>query len=140
MSSRPYPCLWFNQNAKEAADYYCSIFKDSKVLSENNLVILVELNQQKFMLLNGNVNQPFNESVSFVIHCETQTEIDDYWNAFTKEGKEGMCGWCQDKYGVSWQIVPSILGKLMSDPEKNQRVVQAFLKMRKFIISDLENA
>jgi len=135
-----YTCLWFNNNAKEAADYYCDIFKNSKILSENPMVVMFEVNGFKFMALNGGDQFKFNESVSFVIECDTQDEIDHYWNAFTKEGQESMCGWCKDKYGVSWQVVPKILGQLMNDKEKGPRVMQAFLKMKKFEIEKLLNA
>lgn len=140
MSQQPYPCLWCNNNAKEIADYYVGIFKNAKIQSENTMVIILELNGQKFMLLNGGDKFKFNESVSFVINCDTQEEIDHYWNSFTAEGEESMCGWCKDKYGVSWQVVPSVLGKLMSAPNRAQRVIEAFLKMRKFDIATLENA
>ena len=135
-----YTCLWFNNNAKEAADYYCSIFKDSKITSQNPMVVMFELNGFKFMGLNGGDQFKFNESVSFVIECDTQEDIDHYWNAFTKEGKESQCGWCKDKYGVSWQVVPKILSQLMGDKDKGQRVMQAFLKMKKFDIATLMQA
>lgn len=135
-----YTCLWFNNNAKEAADYYCSIFKDSKITSQNPMVVMFELNGFKFMGLNGGDQFKFNESVSFVIECDTQEDIDHYWNAFTKEGKESQCGWCKDKYGVSWQVVPKILSQLMGDKDKGQRVMQAFLKMKKFDIATLIQA
>ncbi len=274
-----YPCLWFDGQAKVAADFYCSIFKNSKVVSENPLVVIFELNGKKFMGLNGGpmfkftpaisifvtlktidetnevwnkimdggkalipidkqpwserygwaqdkfgmtwqisiVNSPdnkpqlrpsflftnnqfgraeeavkfyssvfdksssdlmmhypkedkanagkvmysefklnqydliamdgpgvheytFNEAVSFVVECETQKEIDFFWNKLTEGGEESMCGWLKDKFGVSWQIVPAILGKLMGDPERSQRVIQAFLKMKKFDIEALEHA
>lgn len=140
MAHQPYPCLWSNNNAKEMAEYYAGIFKDSRVQSENPVVVMMELNGQVFMLLNGGDRFKFNESVSFVINCDTQEEIDHYWNAFTKEGEESMCGWCKDKFGVSWQVVPTILGKLMSDPQRAQRVIEAFLKMKKFDIATLEKA
>ncbi len=135
-----YTCLWFNNNAKEAADYYCSIFKDSKITSQNPMVVMFELNGFKFMGLNGGDQFKFNESVSFVIECDTQEDIDHYWNAFTKEGKESQCGWCKDKYGVSWQVIPKILSQLMGDKEKGPRVMQAFLKMKKFDIATLLQA
>lgn len=140
MSNPIYPCLWFDGQAKEAADYYCSVFKDSKILSENNMVVNFELNGKKFMALNGGPHFKFNEAVSFVVECDTQEEIDHYWNKLTEGGSESMCGWLKDKYGVSWQIVPAILGKLMSDPEKAPRVVQAFLQMKKFDIEALLKA
>jgi predicted 3-demethylubiquinone-9 3-methyltransferase (glyoxalase superfamily) len=140
MTNQIYPCLWLDNKAKEAADYYCSIFKNSKIISENPVVVLFELNGKKFMALNGGPMFKFSEAVSFVVDCETQEEIDHYWNSLSKEGSEGQCGWLKDKYGVSWQIVPTILSKLMSDPEKSGRVMQAFLKMKKFDIEKLKSA
>ena len=135
-----YACLWFNTEAQEAATYYTSIFKDSRVLSSNPMVTNFELNGTRFMALNGQFSFAYNESVSFVVECETQAEIDHYWDHFTREGKPGKCGWLKDKYGVSWQIVPSILGELMSDPARSQRVVQAFMQMTKFDIEKLKQA
>src|SRR6476619_1914096 len=98
MKNPIYSCLWFNDNAREAADYYMSIFKDAKIIAENPMVVMMEINQRKFMLLNYNKDLKPNDSVTFVIECENQTEIDHYWNSFTKEGKESICGWCKDKY------------------------------------------
>lgn len=133
-------CLWFDGNAQEAAAFYCSIFPNSKILNDSGMVVNFELNGQRFMGLNGGNQFKFNESVSFVITCEDQQEIDRYWNQLTSNGgEEGQCGWCKDQFGVSWQVVPAALGKLMSDPEKGQRVVAAFLKMKKFDIATLEN-
>ncbi len=136
-----YPCLWFDGQAKAAAEFYCSIFKNSKITAENPMVVRWELNGNQFMGLNGGPNFKFNEAVSFVLECETQQEIDYYWNELISNGgAESQCGWCKDKYGVSWQVVPSILGKLMSDPERSQRVVAAFMLMKKFDIQTLLNA
>jgi predicted 3-demethylubiquinone-9 3-methyltransferase (glyoxalase superfamily) len=132
-----YPCLWFDGQAKEAADFYCSVFKNSKIVSINPIVVMFELNGQKFMGLNGGPHFKFNEAVSFVVNCETQEDIDHYWYKLTEGGQESMCGWLKDKYGVSWQIVPAILQKLMSDAAKAERVTQAFLKMKKFDIKKL---
>lgn len=140
MTKLIYPCLWFENNAKEAADYYCAIFKSAKIVSENPIVIILELNGSKFMLLNGRAKFQFNESVSFVVECDTQDEIDHYWSSLTKDGTESQCGWLKDKYGLSWQIVPSILGKLMSDAERAPRVTQAFFQMKKFDIQKLIDA
>ncbi|MEO8151037.1 MAG: VOC family protein [Bacteroidia bacterium] len=273
MTNQIYPCLWFDGNAKAAADFYCSVFKNSKITSENPLVVIWEMNGEKFMGLNGgpmfkvnpsisfyvvceteeetnsvwqklneggsvlmpldkydwsekygwvqdrfgvswqislgkmkdvgqkftpllmfvgeqygqaekamnfytsvfdnssvkgimrgpdgavihaqfnldrNVfmvmdssgqhNFNFNEAISLVVNCETQEEIDFYWNRLTEGGAESQCGWLKDQFGVSWQIVPAILGKLMSDPERSGRVVQAFMKMKKFDIKKLEEA
>jgi predicted 3-demethylubiquinone-9 3-methyltransferase (glyoxalase superfamily) len=139
MNQEIYPCLWFDHQANDAAKYYCSIFKDSKIVNTNPIVTMFELNGRKFMALNGGPRFTFNESVSFVVNCKDQAEIDHYWNSLTADGgEEGMCGWCKDKYGVSWQIVPEILGSLMSDNNKCTRVVEAFLKMKKFDIARSE--
>jgi predicted 3-demethylubiquinone-9 3-methyltransferase (glyoxalase superfamily) len=133
-----YSCLWFTDNAKDGATYYCSIFKDSKIISENPMVVIFELNGTRFMALNGRQDTAFIDSVSFVIECDTQEEIDHYWNKLTTGGEESMCGWLKDKFGISWQVVPSVLGKLMSDPGRSQRVINAFLKMKKFNIAELD--
>lgn len=137
-----FPCLWFEKEAEAAANFYCSIFPNSKILNANPIVVNFELNGQLFMALNDKrPPQPFNESVSFVIPCETQAEIDHYWDKLTGDGgKEGMCGWCQDKFGISWQVVPAILDELMREPQRAQRVVGAFMKMKKFDIEKLQNA
>ena len=140
MTNKIYPCLWFDGQAKAAADYYCSIFKNSKITSENPMVVIFELNGKKFMGLNGGPQYKFSPATSFVIECETQDEIDFYWEKLGEGGVYNQCGWLDDKFGISWQIVPSILGKLMSDPSKAPRVVQAFMKMTKFDIEKLVNA
>lgn len=134
-----YPCLWLDGKAKEAADYYCTIFKDSKILSENPMVVMFELNGSKFMGLNGGPQYKFTPATSFVINCDTQEEIDHYWEKLGQGGKYSQCGWLDDKFGVSWQIVPSMLGKLMGGPTAPQ-VIEAFMKMTKFDIATLENA
>ena len=141
MSKQIYPCLWFDGQAKAAADFYCSVFPNSKVTDANPMVVSWELNGKKFMGLNGGPEFKFNEATSFVIPCENQQDIDYYWNKLTSDGgTEGNCGWLKDKFGVSWQVVPTVLPELMSHPEKGQRVVQAFLKMKKFDIEKLRNA
>ncbi len=141
MSNEIYACLWYDGQAKAAADFYCSVFKNSKITAENPMVVTWELNGKKFMGLNGGPHFKFNEAVSFVVDCDTQDEIDYYWNKLTADsGQESQCGWLKDKFGLSWQIVPSILPKLMSDPVKGQRVVQTFMKMKKFDIETLMNA
>lgn len=140
MKNQIYPCLWFDGKASEAATFYCSIFPNSKILSDSGMVVNFELNGQFFMGLNGGNHYTFNEAISWVISCKDQSEIDFYWNILTENGgEEGNCGWCKDKYGVSWQVVPSKLGELMSHPEKGQKVIQAFLKMKKFDLNILEN-
>ena len=140
MKNPIYPCLWFNGQAKAAAEFYCSVFKNSKITNDTPMVVTFELNGRNFMGLNGGPDFTLNEAVSFVVDCETQEEIDYYWSRLTEGGQESMCGWLKDKFGVSWQIVPANIGKLMNDPEKGQRVVQAFMKMKKFDIAALENA
>lgn len=104
------------------------------------MVVEFELNGNKFMGLNGGPHFKFNEAVSFVVNCDTQVEIDYYWDKLTEGGQESMCGWLKDKYGVSWQIVPAIIGELMSDPERAQRVTKAFMNMRRLDIETLKNA
>lgn len=133
-------CLWFDGQAKEAAEFYCSVFENSKITSENPISVIFELNGRKIMGLNGGPQFKFNEAVSLFVSCETQEEIDFYWAKLTEGGQESMCGWLKDKFGLSWQIVPSILGKLVSDPEKGQRVIQVFSQMKKFNIQTLINA
>lgn len=140
MNKSIYPCLWFDGQAKAAADYYCSIFKNSTILNVTPMVVIFELNSTKFMALNGGPEYKFTEAISFVVNCETQEEIDKYWNKLTEGGQEGKCGWLKDKYGISWQIVPEILGKLMSDPEKAPKVMYAFMQMKKFDIEKLLKA
>lgn len=141
MTKAIHPFLWFDGQAQAAANFYCGIFPNSKIIHDNGMVVNFELNGQLFMGLNGGNHFVFNEAVSFVITCEDQAEIDYYWNHLIADGgSEGNCGWCKDKFGVSWQVVPAQLGALMSNPEKSQRVMQAFLKMKKFDIEALINA
>ncbi|WP_026902493.1 VOC family protein [Pedobacter glucosidilyticus] len=141
MNNLIYPCLWFNGEAKAAAIFYNAIFPNFKILDENELVVVWELNGTRFMGLNGGPQFKFSEAVSFVIECATQEEIDHYWDKLTADGgSESMCGWCKDKYGVSWQVVPQVLGTLMSDPNKRDRVVAAFMQMKKFDIQTLIQA
>jgi predicted 3-demethylubiquinone-9 3-methyltransferase (glyoxalase superfamily) len=135
-----YPCLWFNQNAKEAADYYLSIFKNARLLSENPYVVMLEINGSKVMFLNGGPEFTFNESMSLVVNCDDQEEIDHLWNTLTFGGKAGRCGWLKDKFGFSWQIVPAKLGEWMSNPKSASNVTSAFMQMTKFDISKLEEA
>jgi predicted 3-demethylubiquinone-9 3-methyltransferase (glyoxalase superfamily) len=140
MTNSIFPCLWFDGQAQSAADFYCSVFPDSKIISANPMAVVFEINGQKFMGLNGGPEFNFNESVSFVVSCETQEEIDYYWNKLTEGGQESKCGWLKDKFGVSWQIVPTILGQLMNDPEKAPKVMYAFMRMKKFDIEKLKQA
>jgi len=141
MTNQIYPCLWFDGQAQAAATFYCSIFENSRVTADNQMVVTFELNGKKFMGLNGGSQFKINEAVSFVIECETQEEIDYYWSKLIEGGgSEGSCGWLKDKFGVSWQVVPTILPRLLSNPEKAQNVMRAYMQMKKFDISVLENA
>jgi len=141
------PFLWFDGRAEEAANFYASIFKDAKILNvsrKNGKAFLVtfELLGQRFMALNAEPIFKFTEAVSFFVDCKTQDEVDYYWNRLLEGGEEGRCGWLKDKFGLSWQIIPEALGRLMSDPnpEKSKAVFQAMLRMNKIIIRDLERA
>ena len=141
MSNKMYPCLWFDSQAQAAAEFYCSIFVNSKIIANNQFVVTFELNGQKYMGLNGGPEFKFNEAISIVVDCDNQEEIDHYWNSLTADGgEEGNCGWLKDKFGVSWQIVPTILGQLMTNPDRVQNVMSAYLKMKKFDIKALKNA
>ncbi len=140
MTNLMYPCLWFDGQAKAAADHYCSIFKNSKITAENPMVVRFELNGHQFMGLNGGPHFKFSPATSFVIECETQEEIDYYWENLGKDGVYNQCGWLDDKFGVSWQIVPKVLHQLMSDPEKAPKVIEAFMQMTKFDIQALLDA
>ncbi len=137
------PFLWFESQAEEAMNYYVSIFKNSKVIVTSPQMVQFELDGQEFIGLNAGPQFKFNEAVSFFVNCENQKEVDEYWNKLVGDGgEESMCGWCKDKFGLWWQIVPKQLGELMGDPDqaKAQRVVQAMLKMQKIIVADLEKA
>jgi len=143
------PFLWFDGNAEEATHFYVSIFKNSKVISINRMgpngpvmSTVFELNGQKFYTLNGGPMFKFTEAISFFVNCDTQEEIDEKWNKLSAGGEESKCGWLKDKFGLSWQIVPPILGQYLGDkdPEKAQRVMQAMLKMSKIDILLLEKA
>src|SRR5690554_2593560 len=140
MKNPIFPCLWFDGNAKEAADFYCSVFPSSRILKDTPMVVTFDLNGRKFMGLNGGPQFTFDEATSFVVECETQEEIDYYWERLTDGGEESQCGWLKARFGVSWQIVPTILEELRSDPERAPRVVDAFMKMVKFDIEALKRA
>jgi predicted 3-demethylubiquinone-9 3-methyltransferase (glyoxalase superfamily) len=139
--------LWFDNQAEEAMNHYVSIFKNSRVLNVhrkdgNVLTVAFELEGQKFMALNGGPLFKFTEAISLFVDCETQQEVDELWAKLTAGGAESRCGWLKDKYGLSWQIIPRALMKLMGDPnpEKSQAVFQAMMKMNKIVIADLERA
>jgi predicted 3-demethylubiquinone-9 3-methyltransferase (glyoxalase superfamily) len=142
------PFLWFDNNAEEATNLYTSIFKDSEILSVDRVgggqVVTTNfrLNGQEFIALNGGPHFKLNEAFSIFVSVETQEEVDYYWNQLTEGGEESQCGWLKDKFGLSWQIIPTTLMRLMSDPNptKAQNVMQAMLKMQKIVIADLQKA
>lgn len=143
------PCLWFRSEAEEAAAYYLSIFPNSKITdvmrgapNEPAIVVNLVIDGKPFMLLNGRRELSFTDACSFVVNCDTQAEIDRYWNALTKGGEESMCGWLKDRYGVSWQIVPRAIQALLGGPDRAaaERAVQALRGMQKIDISALERA
>jgi predicted 3-demethylubiquinone-9 3-methyltransferase (glyoxalase superfamily) len=158
MSNKIAPCLWFDNQAEEAAKFYCSIFRNSNVKQVTRygdaaaqaagrpkgsvLTVAFELDGQEFMALNGGPIFKVNEAVSFIVNCDNQDELDHYWNKLSEGGDPNaqQCGWLKDKFGVSWQVVPSVMPKLMSDPARAERVMQALLKMRKLDIKTLEQA
>jgi predicted 3-demethylubiquinone-9 3-methyltransferase (glyoxalase superfamily) len=152
------PFLWFDDQAEEAANFYTSVFKNSKIgkiahYGEETakrtgrpegsvMTIAFELDGEEFVALNGGPQFKFTEATSFVVNCETQEEVDYFWGKLSGGGKEVQCGWLKDKYGLSWQIVPTVLGELLSDKDgaKSQRVMQAMLKMVKLDIKKLKQA
>ena len=148
------PCLWFDGQGEEAAQYYCSVFPNSRITDVARygkagpgregdvMVVAFELDGQPYVALNGGPQFTFDEAISFQVFCESQEEVDHYWGRLSEGGAEGPCGWLKDKFGLSWQIVPSALPRLLGDPdrEKAQRVMAAMLKMRKIQIDELEAA
>ena len=148
------PFLWFDSQAEEAARFYTSIFKNSKIVQVSRygdagpgpkgsvMTVAFELEGQQFTALNGGLLFKFNEAISFVVDCKSQEEVDHLWARLTDGGEEGMCGWLKDKYGVSWQIVPTALVEMLNDPdpEKAKRVTDAMLKMNKIDIQTLRQA
>jgi predicted 3-demethylubiquinone-9 3-methyltransferase (glyoxalase superfamily) len=149
------PFLWFDKQAEEAAQFYVSIFKNSKILNVSRygdagpgpkgsvMVVNFQIAGQEFTALNGGPLFKFSEAFSFVVNCENQQEVDEYWSKLTSGGgQESQCGWLKDKFGFSWQIVPTALAKLMSDkdPANASRVMQALLQMKKIDIATLEEA
>jgi predicted 3-demethylubiquinone-9 3-methyltransferase (glyoxalase superfamily) len=157
MTHQIIPCLWFDNKAEEAVNFYVSVFRNSKIENISRygkegfeihgqpegtvLTVDFEIYGQRFTALNGGPMFKFTEAISFQVFCDTQQEIDHYWNKLTENGgEESYCGWLKDKYGISWQIVPAVLTDLMKDPEKSGRVTKTFLLMKKFDIEKILNA
>ena len=148
------PNLWFDTEAEEAANYYCSIFKNSEVVNVTHygeagprpagmvLTVDFQLDGQEFTALNGGPDFKFNEAVSLLVNCESQGEVDTLWDKLSEGGQEGPCGWLKDKYGLSWQIIPTRLGELLQDEDTDRanRVMKAMLQMGKIDIETLEKA
>ena len=148
------PCLWFDTDGEEAANFYTSLFPNSTILNVSRygeggpraagtvMTVSFELDGLEFLALNGGPNYTFSEAVSFMVSCADQDEVDRYWDALSEGGKEGPCGWLKDKFGLSWQIVPEALPRLLGDPDpdKAQRVMQAMMGMKKIVIEELEQA
>jgi predicted 3-demethylubiquinone-9 3-methyltransferase (glyoxalase superfamily) len=148
------PFLWFESQAEEAVNFYTSIFKNSRILNVARygeagpgpagsvMTATFELEGQEFTALNGGPQYKFTEAISFMVNCKTQKEVDELWEKLSAGGEEGPCGWLKDKFGVSWQIIPTALGEMLSDPNpaKAQRVMEAMLKMKKIEIPVLQQA
>lgn len=152
------PCLWFDNQAEEAVKFYISVFKNSKILTVARygeagakvsgrpkgsvMTVTFKLDGQEFMALNGGPIFKFTEAVSFIVNCRTQREVDRYWEKLSEGGQKGQCGWLKDKYGLSWQIVPAMMDKMLqdNDTEKLERVMKAVLQMRKPDIKTLKQA
>jgi predicted 3-demethylubiquinone-9 3-methyltransferase (glyoxalase superfamily) len=148
------PFLWFNDQAEEAMKFYVSIFKNSKAGTITRyedsgpgpkgtvMTATFQLEGQEFIALNGGPKFPFTEAVSFVVNCDTQEEIDEFWEKLSAGGKKGQCGWLKDKFGLSWQVVPAALGEMMkdADAEKSDRVMKAIMQMEKLDIARLKQA
>lgn len=148
MSQKVTTCLWLDNQVEEAANYYAKLFGSpapmiNRMPDGSALTAFVDILGTTFMLLAGNKQHKFNDSVSFSIDCKDQAEVDKYWDAFVGDGgQESMCGWCKDRFGVSWQVIPEALGRTMSDPNREAagRAMQAMFKMRKIIVADIERA
>ncbi len=148
------PCLWFDTQAEDAATFYTSVFASSQILDVARygeagpgpegsvLTVRFELDGQEFVALNGGPHFTFNEAISFQVSCADQDEVDHYWDRLSEGGEESQCGWLKDRYGVSWQIIPTRLNELLGDPDpgRSQRAMQAMLQMQKIEIATLEQA
>lgn len=159
MKEKITPCLWYDGNAQEAARFYASVFKDSEIVDEtkhdelsaeasglpegSTLVVEFEIAGQKFVGLNGGPHFKFNEAISFMIDCKDQAEVDYFWSSLTADGgEESQCGWLKDKFGLSWQVVPTVMNDLVAgtDPEGSKRAMAAMMKMKKLDIQQLQDA
>jgi predicted 3-demethylubiquinone-9 3-methyltransferase (glyoxalase superfamily) len=148
------PCLWFDTEGEEAARFYTSVFPNSRIIDIARygsagprpegtvMTVSFELDGQEYIALNGGPEFTFDEAISFQVNCETQEEVDAFWSKLSEGGEEGPCGWLKDRFGLSWQVVPTVLSELLGDPdrEKSQRVMKAMLSMRKIEIDELERA
>ncbi|MBV9309690.1 MAG: VOC family protein [Solirubrobacterales bacterium] len=148
------PCLWFDTEGEEAAEFYTSLFPNSRILEVKHygeagprpagtvMTVSFEIDGQRFLALNGGPQYKFSEAISYQVHCVTQGDVDYYWSRLSEGGEEGPCGWLKDRYGLSWQVVPDRLPELLSspDPEASQRAMEAMMKMRKIEIAELERA
>lgn len=152
------PCLWFDGNGEEAAKFYCSIFPQSKIMGVSHyveegkeahqqkpgsvMVVMFDLDGQSFMALNGGPHFKFNEAVSLMVSCDTQSELDHYWNALSADPAAEVCGWCKDKFGLSWQIVPSVMDEMLTQGSEAQRnrVMRVVMTSKKLDIAKLEEA
>lgn len=154
MTQKITPFLWFDDNAEEATNFYVSIFKNSQVLSINRygeagpgtqgtvMTTSFRLDGQEFIALNGGPHFPFTEAISFFIDCESQQEVDELWEKLSDGGETSQCGWLKDKFGLSWQVIPSVLGEMLQDTDRERanRVMQAMLQMTKIDIAKLKQA
>jgi predicted 3-demethylubiquinone-9 3-methyltransferase (glyoxalase superfamily) len=148
------PFLWFDGQAEEAANFYVAIFKNSRIVKITRygdagpgpagtaMTVAFQLDGLDFIALNGGPHFKFSEAISFSVDCKTQQEVDEFWAKLSEGGQEGQCGWLKDKFGLSWQIIPSALGKLLNDPDpqKSKRVMEAMLRMKKIDIQSLQKA
>ena len=135
-----YPCIWCDNNGAEMVAFYRSVFKQSALLDQNELALSFELNGTRFMVLNGGPRYKPTPAISFVVSCESQEEIDYYWDRLGNTGRYEQCGWLTDQFGVSWQIVPAILPKLLDDQKRQPAVFAALMKMTKLNIKELMDA
>ena len=136
------PFLWLDNNVREAVAFYKSVFPNAEIETVSDFMASFELEGQRFYALNGGPQHKFNEAVSFFVSVETQEQVDYFWSRLTDGGQESRCGWLKDRFGLSWQVIPSALSRYLSDPDRTRadRVMQAMLKMQKIVIADLDKA